>query len=164
MLVTPTNRSQSRITSENASGGGELLFGRITYEMMASFWPTPQAHASAPIVAERMNGLPKVVFSKTLAQATWNNTRLLKGELTAEVRKLKAEPGPGMVLMGSGSVISQLAQARLIDQYQFAINPIVLGRGRTLFESLETKLGLKFVQSRNFKNGNVVVWYQAATE
>jgi dihydrofolate reductase len=80
--------------SENASGGGQLLFGRVTYEMMQSFWPTPQALKAAPIVAERMNSLPKVVFSKTLTQATWHNTRLIKGDIAAEVRKLKKNPDP----------------------------------------------------------------------
>ena len=80
--------------SENASGGGQLLFGRVTYDLMASFWPTPLAAQSNPIVAERMNSLRKFVFSRTLDKASWSNTTLLKGDLAAEVRKLKQEPGP----------------------------------------------------------------------
>ena len=147
--------------SENARGGGELLFGRITYEMMASYWPTPQAFEAAPVVAERMNNGPKVVFSRTLAHASWNNTKLVKGELVAEVRKLKSEPGPGLVILGSGSIVSQLAEARLIDEYQFVINPVVLGSGRTLFEGVAQRLDLKHVRTRTFSNGNVVVWYEA---
>jgi dihydrofolate reductase len=149
-------------TSENASGGGELLFGRVTYEMMSSFWPTPQAHALAPTVAQRMNQLPKVVFSRTLERADWNNTKLVQGNIEAEVQKLKAAPGQDLVLMGSGSVVSQLAQARLIDSYQIVISPTVLGRGRTLFAGVTEKFQLKLEKTRTFSNGNVVLWYTLA--
>jgi dihydrofolate reductase len=97
--------------SENASGGGQLLFGRITYDLMASFWPTPLAAQSNPIIVERMNSMRKFVFSTTLDKVSWKNTTLLKGDLTTEVRKLKQGPGPNMVIMGSGSVVAQLADA-----------------------------------------------------
>src|SRR6267142_5170578 len=92
--------------SDNAGGGGRLLFGRVTYDLMASFWPTPLAAQSNPIVVERMNGLQKYVFSRTLEKAAWSNSTLLKGELTAEVRKLKLQPGPNVVIMGSGSIVA----------------------------------------------------------
>src|SRR5262245_42057633 len=88
----------------NASGGGMLVFGRITYELMASFWPTPFAIESMPVVAEGMNNLPKVVFSKTLAQASWNNTTLVNGDTAAEIRKMKQAAGEDMVIFGSGSI------------------------------------------------------------
>ena len=149
--------------SENASGGGELVFGRITYELMASFWPTPLAAQSNPIVAQRMNSLPKVVFSRTLAKASWNNTRLISGDLAAEVRKLKRETGPDLVIMGSGSIVAQLAEAGLIDEYQIVAGPIVLGKGRTLFEGVKTKLQLKLKNSRAFGNGNVMQCYEPIT-
>jgi dihydrofolate reductase len=146
--------------SENASGGGELVFGRITYELMASFWPTPLAAQSNPIVAQRMNCLPKVVFSRTLDKVSWSNTRLMNGDLAAEVRKLKRETGPDMVIMGSGSIIAQLAETGLIDEYQIVAGPIVLGEGRTLFEGVKTKLRLKLKNARAFGNGNVVQCYE----
>jgi len=79
--------------ADNASGGGVLVFGRMTYELMASFWPTPFAIESMPIVAEGMNSMPKVVFSRTLNEASWNNTKLVKGDIAAEIRKMKKEPG-----------------------------------------------------------------------
>jgi len=88
--------------SENASGGGQLLFGRVTYDLMASFWPTPLAAQSNPIVVERMNNMPKFVFSTTLDKASWNNTTLLKGDLPTQVRELTRRPGPNIVVMGSG--------------------------------------------------------------
>src|SRR5262249_47165167 len=127
----------------NASGRGVLVFGRITYEMMARFWPTPFAIESMPAIAEGMNRLPKIVFSRTLAQASWNNTTLLKGDLATELRGLKQAPGEDMVILGSGTLVSQLAQEGLIDEYQLVVNPIALGAGRTLFDSLKEKLRLK---------------------
>jgi len=146
--------------SENASGGGQLLFGRVTYELMASFWPTPLAAQSNPIVVERMNNLRKFVFSTTLEEAAWNNTTLLKGDLSTEVRKLKQEPGPNIVVMGSGSIVAQLADAGLIDEYQIVLNPLVVGNGRTLFEGVKRKLAMKLAKSRAFGNGNVVLFYE----
>jgi dihydrofolate reductase len=149
-------------TSENASGEAELVFGRVTYDMMASFWPTPQAHEAMPDVAKAMNDLPKVVFSRTLDKASWQNTKLIQGDPAAEVRRMKQEPGPGMVIFGSGTIVSQLTQARLIDEYQIVENPIVLGSGRTIFEGVKEPLKLKLTKTRPFKNGNVVLWYEPA--
>jgi dihydrofolate reductase len=144
----------------NASGGGELLFGRITYDLMASYWPTPAAIKNDPVVAEGMNNLPKVVFSRTLARPSWNNTKLVKGDIAAEVRKMKKEPGKDMVIMGSGSIVSQLAQEGVIDEYQIVVIPVVLGKGRTMFDGIKRKLTLKPTKTRAFGNGNVVLCYE----
>ena len=146
--------------AENASGGGQLIFGRITYELMAGFWPTPYAIENIPVVAERMNNLPKVVFSRTLDQTSWNNTKLVKGDIAAEIRKMKKEPGEGMAILGSGSVVSQLAQEGLIDEYQIVVNPVVLGKGRTMFDGIKGKLTLKLTKTRAFGNGNVLLCYE----
>ena len=146
--------------AENASGGGQLLFGRITYELMASYWPTPAALANDPIVAEGMNHLPKVVFSRTLDKVSWNNTRLVKGDPATAVRKMKHEPGAGMVILGSGSIVSQLAQAGLIDEYQIVVKPVALGEGRTMFDGLKQKLTLRLTKTRAFTNGNVLLSYE----
>jgi dihydrofolate reductase len=147
----------------NAGSGGELVFGRVTYDMMASFWPTPQAFQRMPAVAEGMNQSPKVVFSRTLDKASWNNTRLVKGDIAAEMRKLKKEPGPGMAILGSGSIVAQLAQEGLIDEFQVVVTPIVLGKGRTMFDGIQDKLALKHTSTRTFGNGNVVLCYQPST-
>lgn len=146
---------------ENAKSGGTLLFGRITYEMMASFWPTTAAMESMPDVAEGMNKSRKIVFSRTLKEVTWENTTLLKGDLEDEVSKLKSE-SDDIVILGSGSIVSQLAQAGLIDEYQMIFNPIVLGQGRTMFETVKDRLKFKLTNTRSFKNGNVVLTYQSA--
>jgi dihydrofolate reductase len=144
----------------NASGDGLLLFGRVTYEMMTSYWPSPLAAENDPVVAERMNTLPKVVFSRTLDEASWQNTRLVKSDIVAEVQKLKKESGPDMTIMGSGTVIGQLAAAGLIDEYQIVVAPVVLGRGRTMFDGLPANLPLKLTESRSFSNGNVLLCYE----
>jgi len=144
----------------NARGGGELVFGRITYELMASYWPTPMAIKNDPVVAARMNDLPKVVFSRTLDKASWKNTKLVKTGMAAAIRKMKSEPGPDMVIFGSGSIISQLTAERLIDEYQIVLNPVALGAGRTIFDGLKEKIDFKLTKSRIFKNGNVFLCYE----
>jgi len=155
----PQDAEWNAFVAENASGGGQLLFGRITYELMVSYWPTPAARANDPVVAEGMNNLPKVVFSRTLNKASWSNTRLVKGDLGTEVRKLKHEPGKDMVILGSGSIVSQLAEAGLIDEYQIVVKPVALGEGRTMFEGIKQKLSLKLTKTRAFSNGNVLSSY-----
>jgi dihydrofolate reductase len=148
--------------SGNASGTSVLLFGRVTYEMMAAFWPTPEAARRLPAVARGMNASPKLVFSRTLDRASWQNTTLLKGDLAGEVKKLKQQDGPDIVILGSGSIVSQLTEARLIDEYQIVVNPIVLGRGRSLFETVTDRVGLALTKTRTFENGNAVMWYRLA--
>ena len=145
---------------DNASSGGELLFGRITYELMVSHWPTVGPRDDDAKLAERMNLLPKVVFSRTMDKATWNNTRLVKSGLMEEVRKMKESSGKTMVIFGSGTLVSQLTQAGLIDEYQVVVNPIVLGKGRTMFEGVQEKLSLKLTKTRTFSNGNILLYYR----
>ena len=144
----------------NASGGGTLVFGRVTYELMAGFWPTPFAAESMPEVAERMNNLQKVVFSRTLKNVSWNNTKLVKGDLTGEIQRMKKEAGENMVIFGSGSIIAQLTQAGLIDEFQIVVDPVTLGQGRTMFEGIQEKLLLKLIGTRTFHNGNVLLCYE----
>lgn len=148
--------------NENAKGGGEALFGRKTYELMASYWPTEIALEQAPVVARAMNEMAKTVFSRRLKSAEWKNTRIVNNGLIQEVRKMKKAKGPNIVIMGSGSIVSQLAQEGLIDKYQIVVNPIVLGKGKTLFEGLTERQGMKLTGTRTFKNGNVLLTYVPA--
>jgi dihydrofolate reductase len=147
----------------NASGDGTLLFGRVTYELMVSFWPTPAALEAMPEVATRMNALPKVVVSRTLERVTWQNTRLITGNLVTEVGNLKEQAAHDITILGSGSIVAQLAQAGLIDAYQITVNPLVLGKGRTLFEGMATALSLTLTETRTFQNGNVWLHYVPVT-
>jgi len=147
--------------AENANTGeGRLLFGRVTYDLMIRYWPTPMAIKHDQVVAERMNSLPKVVFSRTLKEASWNNTRLVKDDMVGEVRRMKRETGDGMTIMGSGTIVSQLASEGLIDEYQVVVNPVILGKGRTIFAGVQEKLGLRLKKSRTFNNGCVYLCYE----
>jgi dihydrofolate reductase len=149
--------------AKNAGGrGGTLLFGRVTYQMMASWWPTPAAARAMPEVAAGMNAMPKVVFSRTLKKAdvTWENTRLVGRGLETEVKKLKAKRGGTLVVLGSGTLVAQLTAAGLVDEWQVVVHPLVLGAGRTLFEGARAELRL--TGTRAFKNGNVLLTYAPA--
>jgi dihydrofolate reductase len=145
---------------DNAMPEGKLLFGRITYELMTMYWPTPQAAKNDPILADRMNSLSKVVFSTTLDEPSWANTRLVTGNIEDEVKRLKAGPGNDMAILGSGSIVAQLTKAGLIDGYQVVVHPIAIGAGRTMFEGIDNPVPLTRTNTRTFQNGNVLLSYE----
>lgn len=144
---------------DNLEPRATLLFGRVTYEMMASWWPTPMAMESMPDVARGMNESEKIVFSTTLQTADWENTTVIHGDLVEEVRKLKAILGKAMTILGSGSIIAQLADAGLIDEYQFMIDPVAIGDGTPSFKGLARKLDLTLTDVRKFDSGVVLLSY-----
>ena len=146
-------------TQDNARGEAALLFGRVTYEMMAGYWPTPAAAEAMPDVAKAMNAMKKYVVSRSLKTAAWSNTSIISGDLVAETRRLKAAPGPDLLIMGSGTIVAQLAEAGLVDEYQIVVHPLVLGAGRTMFDGVRKRLDLTLRKSRAFSNGNIVLWY-----
>jgi dihydrofolate reductase len=148
--------------AENAKSGGTLLLGRVTYELMVSYWPTPEAKKNDPVVAEGMNSAQKVVFSRTLDKVSWSNTRVMQDDLAAEVRKLKQESGPSITTLGSGSIVSQLTQAGLIDGYQLVLHPVIIGQGKSLFPDVRKMKTLKLKTTRAFGNGNVLLSYEPA--
>src|SRR3954447_1206801 len=128
--------------AENTRGESVLVFGRTTYQMMAGFWPSPMAQEREPAMAGKMNESTKVVFSRSLNEAAWNNTVLVKGDAVEEMRKLKQQPGPTLTILVSRSVARHLPEAGLIDEFQFLIPPAALGAGRTLFEGAARKIEL----------------------
>ncbi len=146
-------------TARNAGGDGCLVFGRTTYEMMVSFWPTPAAKQQMPEIADGMNRMPKIVFSRTLTSADWTNTTLINDDPATAIARLKGESGPNMTILGSGSIVSHLAEAGLVDEFQFVVCPTALGQGRSLFETVTRKLELTLTSSRTFKNGKVLLCY-----
>ncbi len=135
-----------------------LLFGRVTYQMMASFWPT--ATESDPMIANTMNSLPKLVFSRTLSAVEWNNSKLMNGDLVEEVSKLKNQPGKDIAILGSAVVVSALMEANLIDEHRIMIAPIILGSGNSLFKNMERRHPLKLLRTTAFKSGNVLLIYK----
>lgn len=146
--------------AHNASGESILVFGRVTYEMMAGFWPTPQAAQMLPDVANGMNAKEKIVFSRTLTEVSWKNTTLMRGDAIEEMRRLKDQSGPPLVILGSGLLVAQLTQARLIDEYQIMLVPVAIGAGRTMFDGITDPLSLKCTSTRRFANGNVFITYK----
>ena len=153
-------QEESEYAAEGAKSESILLFGRKTYEMMASYWPTPMAAHNDPEVAEGMNKSEKIVFSTTLKKTEWKNTRLIKNDIIAEIRKLKKTAGKDMVILGSGSIVTQFAKAGIIDNYQFMIDPVALGDGVSIFKGITTKLDLKLTDTKTFKSGVVLLCYQ----
>jgi dihydrofolate reductase len=137
-----------------------LLFGRKTYELMAAYWPTPAARDDDPDVTERMNGMPKVVFSTTLETTGWNNTRLVGGDVAEEVARLKEQPGRDLAILGSPNLTASLVRMGLVDELRIMVNPVALGSGRSLFRSLDDQLHLRLLQTRTFSSGNVLLTYR----
>lgn len=134
-----------------------LLFGRVTYQMMAAYWPTPEAIATDPVIAERMNSLPKVVFSTTMKRAGWQNTRLVHGNSMEEIIRLKQQPGKNIVVFGSSDLAVSMTKDGLIDEYRIIVNPVVLGGGKTLLAGLNERLNLKLVEAKTFSSGTVLL-------
>lgn len=134
-----------------------ILFGKNTYEGMANFWPTPEVRKNDPIVAKLMNDTPKYVFSKSLQTVKWENSLLLKGNLKIEISSLKTKIQKDAIIMGSGELTNQLIELGLVDELRVMINPIILGNGKPLFSGSKHKL--KLVSSRQFKSGNILLYY-----
>ena len=137
-----------------------LLFGRLTYQLMAGYWPTEAAIERDPLVAGKMNQTAKVVFSRTLDRVEWANARLVKGNAAKEVARLKQQPGADMLIFGSANLAARLTQSGLIDEYRMMVAPIVLGGGRPLFQGVEGRLPMKLVNTKVFRSGNVLLAYQ----
>ena len=152
------SQEESDFAAENAQGDAILLFGRKTYQMMASYWPTPAAKKNNPGVADRMNKAQKIVFSKTLKHADWDNTKIVSGNMEDEVRKLR-QSEKHMTILGSGTIINQLADAGLIDEIQLMIHPVAIGNGTPFLKDIHKKIDLELAKTRPFKNGMVLLCY-----
>jgi dihydrofolate reductase len=139
-----------------------LLFGRVTYEGMAAYWPTPAGKQDDPRVAARMNGLSKIVVSRTLDKAEWANTRLIKDDVTQELTALKQQPGKDIAILGSSDLTVSLLELGLVDEVRIMVNPVVLGAGKSVFRTAGERISLKLLRSRPFDSGNVLLYYQPA--
>lgn len=152
-------QEESEVATEGLSGNGILLFGRKTYEMMSSYWPTPAAISSAPEIAKGMNNAEKIVFSKTLKNASWNNTRIISDNIVEEMNKLKKTGTKDMTVLGSGTILTFFTQYNLIDEYQFMIDPVALGEGSPVLKNITSKLDLTLIKSRVYKSGVILACY-----
>ena len=144
-----------------------ILFGRITYQQMAAYWP--DAKDEDPVIKDKMNNLQKIVFSNTLEKAEWNNTTIrhtiiIKSKIEDEVKKIKQQPGKDIVIFGSGTLVSELSQSKLIDEYRLIINPVILGNGNPLFKSLNERINLKLRDTKPLNSGSVILTYIPAED
>jgi dihydrofolate reductase len=173
--VVPEEDLDKEATS-NMDAQGTLMFGRRTYEMFAGFWPhqldnragaqdphmpgrrPPEMHAMAVFI----NNAIKIVFSRSLKDVKWKNTRLINKFDRREVEGIKKEPGADILIFGSGSIVSLLAQNDLIDEYQFIVGPVLIGDGRTLISGMSKTIGLKLAEAKPYKSGNVKLRYTRA--
>jgi dihydrofolate reductase len=137
-----------------------LVFGRVTYELMASYWPTAITNDPAEAqIAERLNTLPKVVFSRTLKKVEWRNSRLAQGGIVEEILKMKEQPGKDIGIGGT-SIVTVLAPLGLIDEYRILLVPVVLGSGKPLFNDIKDRIELKLRTTKTFGSGLVLLDYQ----
>jgi dihydrofolate reductase len=151
---------ENEYAADGLRSGSTLLFGRVTYQLMASYWPTTLAMRNDPDVTAGMNRAEKIVFSRTLKEVDWSNTRLIKDNIAAEIKKMKQIPGKDLTLLGSGSILTQFAEHGLIDEYAIMVDPVIIGAGTPIFQGLRHKLELKHTMTRTFKSGVVLLCYQ----
>ena len=152
-----TDEEFGQYVAEMGKSIDTFLFGRVTYQMMAQYWPS-----STEPEAAMMNDLPKLVFSRTLEKVEWKNSRLVKGNIAQEIAKLKQQPGKDIALIGSTDLATTFIRLGLIDEYRIFLNPVVLGRGNPMFKNLKDRVGLKLVKAQPFRSGNVLLIYQPA--
>jgi dihydrofolate reductase len=137
---------------------GTHAMGRVTYQQMAEHWPY-----SSDAYARPMNDLPKVVFSKALQDASWNNSRVARGDLAEEISTLRREPGGDIVAWGGASFVQALSRAGLVDEYRLVINPMALGDGLPLFKDLPAPIGLQLVEATTYATGAVLHVYRPSS-
>jgi dihydrofolate reductase len=150
-----------KISIEQLNSTDYLVFGRVTYEGMAAYWTKAEAEGEIAEleIAKLMNRIPKLVFSKTLKSADWNNTRLISQNASAEIKKLKLEGGKDMLVFGSANLSETFINNDLFDEYRIGIAPVILGSGRPLFRPETAYKNLNLVSSQQLSNGCVVLRY-----
>lgn len=140
------------------------LFGRVTYQMMESYWPTAgdQPNASKHDIehANWVNNNEKIVFSNTLKETDWEKTTILNGDIKEKMEKLKGKPGKNMLMIGSASIAHAFMQHGLIDEFYINVNPVILSEGKPLFKDIQNKINLKLISSMTFKSGVVGLHYK----
>ena len=133
------NEEMGKYAGDLMNSMDTILLGRVTYQIMTNFWPAAGDDVPG---ADRMNNVPKIVFSKTLDKVewgNWNNARLVKKNIAEEVSKLKQQPGKNIVIYGSATIVRTFMQLGLIDEYQLLVHPIVLGAGKPLFKDIQNQ-------------------------
>ena len=145
-----------------------LIFGRVTYESFAGSWPhvpdNPNVSEGEKAYARRLNAMRKIVFSRTLASADWNNSTLLTEIVPEEVERLKRETERDILIYGSASIVQELTNLGLIDEYQVLVHPVILGGGKPLFRDISNRVKLELVQTKTHPSGVVLMCYRPRKE
>ena len=145
---------------------GSPVYGRVTYELMAGYWPkvldNPDAGEHSKAHAQWVDKATKIVFSRTMKKADWNNTIVINGNIAGEINKLKQQPGKDLVIFGSPGLSHSFMELDLIDEYQLTLNPVLLGSGKPIFEKIKNKTNLKLVKATTLKSGVVGLHYVKA--
>jgi dihydrofolate reductase len=153
---------EKTFTHEAANQSATLIFGRTTYEMMAGYWPTPDAARDDPVIAGVMNNARKIVFSKSMKPVkdgpVWKNVTVLHDIQKELIDRLKKQTGGNMVILGSGNIVQQLSNLGLIDEYQLMVHPLILGTGKYLFRDVN-RMSLNLLDMRTFRSGKVFLRY-----
>jgi dihydrofolate reductase len=151
--------------NELLSQASIILYGRITYQLMESFWPTivknPTGNKPIDEFAVLIQNIPKLVFSHTLTNVEWENARLAKGGIKEEVLELKQLAGKD-IFVGSPSLIVALTKLNLIDEYQLCVHPVIIGSGLPLFKKIDNRVILKLLKIKTLGSGAVVLYYEPA--
>lgn len=154
----------NEFAADQLDASGALLFGRATYAGMAQYWPSEEARTSDPDIARRMNSARKYVFSQTLEQPdpAWENTTLLKD--VGQLKKLKEDSEKDLLVLGSSVLTTRLLESGLLDELRIIVNPVILGQGRSLFETATRRIGVELKSTRQFRSGNVLLTYSPIKE
>jgi class 3 adenylate cyclase len=154
------NEETQQFKAEELYASGAILLGRTTYQIFALFWPT----APDDEFTRAMNETPKYVVSKTLKEAEWSNTTVLRGELVADVARLKEEPGGDIIVYGSADLVAGLIKHDLVDEFRFLVFPVILGSGKRLFRDDVDLKPMHLVSNRSFSSGVVLLTYEPGDE
>jgi len=150
---------ENQFAAESLQAGNTLLFGRKTYDMMAAYWPSQMAMQNDPVVAKGMNNASKIVVSATLKNVDWANTEIIAENVVEELKRLKTLPGNTITLLGSGSLLTLLAENYLVDEYLIMIDPVAIGSGSPVFHNIKQPLNLKLTDIKTFKSGVILLTY-----
>jgi dihydrofolate reductase len=141
----------------NVQDFDDVLVGRVTYEMLAGYWPQQRNNESG--IADKLNAMPKHVVSTTLRKAEWSNSTIIRDNVVDAVTRLKAQPGRDIILFGSAALAQTLMRAGLIDEYRFLVHPVMAGHGKRFFrDGMESTL--KLVESQTLAQGVLLLRYQ----
>jgi dihydrofolate reductase len=157
------NEEIAKEIAEWADNTDTILIGRKTYEIFSSYWPSEAAKKTDPIMFNHMNNSQKIVFSKTIKDVQWNNSKLVRDIDAGEIKKLKQKPGKDITVSGSASIVQALANLNLIDKYYLMIFPLAIGNGKPLFNNLKEKVNLSLIEHKTLNNGVIVLLYEAVS-